>query len=880
MTSKPTPSIGLSLIALVFTFVLPVGPAHADITRLPNDVIPSFEAIHLNLDAAKLDYSGTVEVDLRTTAPKQAIQFHAQQMNLTRARLVSAKGAALTLKTQEGEDGMITATASRTIAPGQYRLEIQFTNDFDHRATGLYRLETEGNAYTFTQFEATDARAAFPCWDEPCFKFPYQVTLSIPAAHEAVSNTPIERETVKNGIKTVVFRRTKPLPSYLLAIATGPLEFVPIQGMSIPGRVVVPKGSTALAGTAASLTPALLAALEKYFDRPYPYEKLDLIAVPEFATGAMENPGAITYGDRYLLFDPKTMSTEQRRNFAYFTAHELAHMWFGDLVTMRWWDDLWLNESFADWMGYKITAEVLPDLNVQSSALEGVQFAMGLDGQLSTRAIRQPIKTMGNLFQSADALTYKKGEATLGMFEQWLGPETFRKGVLQYLKLHEWGNAEGKDLWDALSKTSGRDVEGPMSSFLDQPGIPLVRAEILPNGQVRLTQRRYLHYGVKPPSPALWQIPVVLKYSDGSAVKTFPVLLKDATMDVALPGTEGKAPVWVDPNAGAKGYYRWSVDRAMLHKLAEAAPAALTPLERINFLQNATALLAAGEVHGVDYLDLVAGFANDPRPEVIGALTPAVGTIKQVFVTEKLETPFAAYVRMVFEPSAKRFGFERAKGEGEAISILRPQILDWLADEGQDPRALARAEALAKSFLADRGSVDPSLVSGVIRLSAIRGDAALFDEYRKRFEASEVPTDRFPLLAAMGTFRDPKLRQQALAYALTGPLRPQEVLEIPRTMVQTIAYRDEVFDWVTQNYDAIAKRIPPVYVIFLPYFGSGCVQAELEKTKAFFSVTEHSPQGTDVELARVLEAGGDCVGLRDREGTQVSHYLSMLAVPK
>ena len=881
MTSKPCWSRfrSVALLLTLFTATIP-GFARAALDRLPQDVVPSFEAIHLNLDAAKLDYTGVVEVTLDTKAPRKDIVFHAQDMTLSSVRLVPAKGAALILKAESGKDGLVTASASKAIPPGRYHLLIDFSNDFDKRATSLYRLETGGNAYAFTQFEATDARYAFPCWDEPCFKFPYQITLTVPEAHQAVTNTPVERESVKNGVKTVVFQKTKPLPSYLLCIATGPLEFVPIPGMSIPGRVVVPKGQTALAATAVSLTPPVLAALEKWFGRPYPYEKLDLIAVPEFSPGAMENPGAVTYGDQYLLFDPKTMSTAQRRRFAYFTAHELAHMWFGDLVTMKWWDDLWLNESFADWMGYKITDEVLPDLNVKSDAVSQVENAMALDAQLSTHAIRQPIETMGNLFQSADELAYKKGEATIGMFEQWMGPDTFRNGVLQYLKVHEYGNATAKDLWDALSQASGRDVATPMSTFLDQAGIPLVRAEVLPDGKVRLTQKRHLFYGVTEPKATFWQIPVILKYSDGVATKTYSVLLKDPTMDVAIPDLAGKRPAWVYPNAGASGYYRWSVDSATLQTVAQAAPVALDPIERINFIQNTMALLGAGEIHGDQYLALIAGFSNDPRPDVIGALTPAVGQVKNVFVTPGLETPFAAYVRRVFGPCAKRITFDRAPGEAEAISLLRPQILGWLAEEGQDTDALTRAESMAKSFFNDRGSVDPSLVMGAVRLSAIRGDQALYDRYRKRFEGATDPTERTMFLQALGAFHDPKIRAEALDYAVTGPLRPQEIFTIPQSMLGTPAYREEVFTWLMKNYDVITKKIPPVYSIYLPYLGVSCEEERLTKLKAFFSVPEHSPEGTDKEVARVMEMGKDCMGLRSREGVAVSQYLTTLAVSK
>jgi alanyl aminopeptidase len=400
-TSLRRPSPYRTARALVAALVLTSGLAAIELSdanaeaihRLPAGIVPTFQSIRLDLDPDKADYSGIVRVDLRIEKQTDAVFFHAQDMALTRVVLHGKKGT-VSLRALTGPEGVVTASAPSPIPPGSYTLEIAFTNDFDRRSTGLYRLETEGRYYAFTQFEAVDARTAFPCWDEPSFKFPYQVTLVVPSTDEAVSNTPIERITPSGARKSVVFRRTKPLPSYLLAMAVGPLDYVAVPGTSIPTRIVTVKGAGKYAATAVSMIPPLLSALEEYFDSRYPYEKLDVIAIPEFTYGAMENPGAITFADRYLLFDPNTLSAGDRRTCAIFITHEIAHMWFGDLVTMKWWDDLWLNESFANWMGDKISNKVYPELDISVESLRGVQRAMSTDALLSTRAMRQPITTM------------------------------------------------------------------------------------------------------------------------------------------------------------------------------------------------------------------------------------------------------------------------------------------------------------------------------------------------------------------------------------------------------------------------------------------------------------------------------------------------------
>ena len=347
----------------------------------------------------------------------------------------------------------------------------------------------------------------------------------MPAGDASIANTPEESAVEKDGKRTTVFKTTRPLPSYLLAIATGPLEFVPIPGTSVPARVVTTKGQSALAGLAVAMTPPILASLERYFGSRHPYEKLDLIAVPEYWYGAMENPGCVVLRDSFIFRGRATEADRARR--AGVVAHEIAHMWFGDLVTMAWWDDLWLNESFASWMEDKITAELHPEFNSPVGQVKSTQRVMGTDSLLTTRAMRQPVRSMDSLLQSADALAYTKGSAVLHMVEGWIGPEAFREGVLAYLKAHADANATADDLWSALSKASKKDVASTLSSFLDQPGVPLVNVEPLPGGRARLTQSRFVNAGAVPRCPALAD-PRHAALSRGSGTKTEPALTRQS----------------------------------------------------------------------------------------------------------------------------------------------------------------------------------------------------------------------------------------------------------------------------------------------------------------------------------------------------------------
>ena len=845
----------------------PSGPTGRE-GRLARDVVPTFEAIDLTLDPAKPDYTGSVRIELRVGRTARVFGFHARDLKIESLAL-RGPGGPIEAAHERGAQGLVTVTAQAPLAPGAYTLEIAFANAFDTQAVSLYRLQVGGLWYSFTQFEAVDARGAFPCWDEPEFKIPFQLTLRVPAGDQAVSNTPIEKETVRDGLKTVVFRKTPPMPSYLLAIATGALESVPITGMSVPGRVVTVKGSARLAAEAARTTAPLVKALEAYFGTPYPYEKLDLLALPEFWPGAMENAGAITFADRLLLIDPQAMSPAQRRSLVAVNAHELAHMWFGDLVTMTWWDDLWLNESFASWMGDKIADRVYPEFRLGIAQVDSMQSALTTDARLSTRAVRQPVTADVNLDQLADELAYDKGQAVLGMFEQWLGPEPFRKGVNDYLKANRWGNATAADLWRSLSKAAGKDVGAAMSTFLDQPGVPIVRCDILEGGRVRLSQRRFLSSGGSAPSSPLWQIPVTLKYPAGRALRTRTVLLKEESQTIAL----GAVPAWVHPNAGERGYYRWEVPKEMLAAIAAGSAEVMDTRERLGFLGNLTALLDAGIVGGRDFMSTVGRFSGDPDPQVIGTLLDSLEKIRETFVGTEEDDTFARYVRGTLAPALARFGRARAEREDPAVSTLRPQIIEWLGEHGRDEAILDYADGLARAYRDDPAAVDPSLVGVALSLSARRGDRARFEEYTRRFEAAKVPADRERYLAAIGSFTAPDLIDAALRYALEGPLRPQEVLRIPRRIAREPAQRERVWEWMTRNYTTLMSRMPPLYVHSLTWFAGGCSPALLERARVFFSQPDHNPPGNDQELAKVADEVMDCAHLKTREEAAVTHFF-------
>ncbi len=876
MRIPPLPHLFSRLVLLAAsTAALSAADARAAVNnRLERDVVPTFQSVRLKIDPTLSDYSGAVHVDLTVATPTESFRLYAKEMDVIRVALAGA-GGTVGVTFEAGESGQLVVRAQQPLAPGDYGLDIEFRNDFDVRANGLYRVKSGEDWYCYTQFEPLAAREAFPCWDEPAFKIPYQITVTVPAQLAAVSNTPVQKESAIGGQKTVTFKRTPPLPSYLVAVAAGPFDFVPIRGMSVPGRVVTVRGSAQLAAEAARITPPILAALEKYFGRPYPYAKLDLLALPEFAAGAMENAGAVTYRDEILLIDPAAASVTQRYRLASITAHELAHMWFGDLVTMEWWDDLWLNESFASWMGDKITHQVFPQYNVPVRELRGTQDAMETDARLSTRAIRQSVDAFANIDRLFDELAYQKGQAVLGMLESWLGPAVFRRGVADYLHEHEWKNATAGDLWRALSAASGRDITAATASFLDQGGVPLVSLEPQPDGAVRLQQQRFLNYGVHAPQPTSWQIPVTLKYSDGRQVYTQSLLLGEAEMSVRLEKTS--APAWVHPNADERGYYRWSVPSAMLQTLAGSGPQVLNPRERVGLLNNLSALLDAGLLAGDDYLRTLGRFSDDRQPEVVSALIGGLEKVQRVFVTASLRGPFAITVRKMLRPTLLRFGMAKSRGEPEAVSLMRPNLLAALGVHGYEREVLDWAGPTARRYLAHPESVDASIAGTALNLAARDGDLQLFEEFRTRFQTAKVPSERARFLTALGHFRNSGLMERALDYTLTGPLRPQEIFVIPRNLAENEELRDRVWRWFKRRHEAIVSRIPPFYLPNLPRFADCCYAARIEDARGFFGRPDTNYPGTQQQLAKVIDGIQDCAGLREREGLNVSRYLMQLA---
>jgi len=866
---KLTPSLVLAVL-LAFTAL---GAEPVDPLRLTRTVEPVAQAVALDLDPAKDDFTGRVRVDLVVHEAVTSFRLHALEPVITAAVLTDAAGRGVPLAHAVTVPalGLVTLTAPAPLAPGAYVLELAFTNRFNRAGLGLYKTVSHGDAYLFTQFEDRYARKAFPCWDEPSFKIPWQLTVTVPEGLEVVNNYPAAQEARSGGRKTIAFGRTPPMPAYLVALAVGPFEYVPVPGLPVPGRIVTPRGLAALAAEAARLAPALFARLETYFGLPYPYAKLDQIAVPEFVFGAMENAGLITYRDSLLLIDPAHPPFSARRSLANVIAHETAHMWFGDLVTMAWWDDLWLNESFADWICIKVTAEAYPEFRLHLEQVTDSQVAMRSDAQPSVLAVRRHITGADDPEQFVDELTYNKGKAVLGMVENWIGPETFRRAMRAYFLKHRWGNTTSADLWAAFDEASGKDISTLLATYIEQPGIPVVDFALTDDGRLRLAQRRFANLGVQPPAK-LWQVPVTFLWSARGSVHHERVLLTAPEQTVAIPGLADAD--WIYPNAGEYGYYRWTLPAALNARLASRAATVLSPGERLGLLDNVSALLDAGLVTGGDFLAYLAAFAGDPEPEVTQKVIAGLGKVHETFVVPGPEAKFHAFVRALLRPALARIGVQPVVGEPEYYAPLRSQLYHQLGRELADPAVIAAAGELARQYLENPAALDASLAAAALEVTAYHGDAALFDRVCAAVEGPAAPSTRRNYIETLGGFHDLALLDRALAYSLTPALNSTEFLGVAATAAGMPDRRRHTVEWARGQFAAIKAKAPPQRTAGLIHLADGGEVALFTDWKNFLLDPARTTQSAAINAGKI----GDRVALRQqlraRERASIEAFLT------
>jgi cytosol alanyl aminopeptidase len=846
--------------------------------RLPSSVRPLRYDVELTIDPATEQFAGKIAIDLDVREATSVIWLNQEDLTLARAEVTLADRKVAARVVSPIKD-FVAIVTPEPLPIGRARLAIDYTGTMKRDdGTGIYPVKEADHWYAFTQFEPLDAREAFPCFDEPSFKVPWKLAIRTRRDLIAVANTPVTSERDEgNGWKRVEFAETRPLPSYLVAFAVGPFDFVDAGATrnGVPIRIVVPKGRGGDAGYAAEATRPLVDILEDYFAQPYPFEKLDLLAVPVFNAGAMENPGLITYRQELILVKPGELTRGRKEAFASVTAHELAHMWFGDYVTLAWWDDLWLNESFASWLGEKAVDTWKPDWDGQVGMISSKDRVMGSDSLDSARAIRQVIEDNGDIHNAFDGITYGKGQAVLTMIERHLGAAVFQEGVRAYMARHAWANATYEDFVAAMSGAAGRDMKPMFDAFVLQSGVPLVAFELQckPGAPptLQLQQRRYVPTGSQiQDTQRTWQIPICVKWGAGTTTGRDCTVLAEPAGELAL--TAKTCPRWLLTNEGGTGYYR-SLPKGKLLEQVLPQAAKLTLPERVGLLGDVEALVASGDVQNGVALALVATLSKDKSTHIVDASIGIVAGIDEM-VPDALRPRYERMIGRLYRARAVELGWASKPGEDDNTKRLRSRLLGLVAGTGRDAQLIAQARALAWRWLDDKQAVQPELVGVVLGIATRYGDAKLFDRIYAEAKQATDRGDRQRLLGALGGFTEPALVARAMALALTDEFELREALGLLQGGFAERRTRPLAYKFVTDHFDKIVAKLPEPYRPFLAFtFVPMCDESRKAEFEAFFRPRIEKLDGGSRVMAQALEALSLCAAARKAQTPGVVTFL-------
>ncbi|MET1001505.1 MAG: M1 family aminopeptidase [Acidimicrobiia bacterium] len=762
--------------------------------RLSRTVLPTRYDLTIAPDLAAGRFEGSVHIAVEVTEPTDTIVLHAHELEVELEALEQF-GAALDATLVADPDAERLTVSAADLAPGPATLTLRFSAALSAGLVGFYRstyLDDDGTEHTLaaTQFEAPHARRAFPCFDEPEFKAVFAVTLVVTDGLVALSNAPeVERVRLDGGRVRIRFGDTIAMSTYLVAFIVGELEVSqPIDVDGIPLRIAHVPGRGHLGAFALDAGAFALRFFTDYYGIPYPGTKLDLVALPDFAFGAMENLGCVTFRESLLLVDRDTVTQAEAAQAALTITHEIAHMWFGDLVTMKWWNGIWLNEAFATFMEHAGVDAYRADWKTWDDFSIGRAMAMDIDALSHTRAVEYEVRTPEDADGMFDILTYQKGGSVVRMLEQWLGSDAFRAGVRHYLDRYALANTETTDLWDALEAATDQPARRIMDSWIFQPGLPEIVVEPV-DGGVRLRQHRFTYEGE---ADGQWSIPMLVRVHPGR--ETEAVLLDDETT-IALP-PNGIAVA----NAGGEGFYRVAYPPAWIPELVAAG--ADSPRERFALVDGAWAGVIAGRAQAADFVDLARRLESETDIVVWRALATRLRDLVRLLDGDAADA-FREIVRTTARPAFDRLGWEPAPAEGPRDRQLRGVLIDLLGTVGRDPDIVARAQAFG-----DGAYTEPDIVAACITVSAAHGDQARFDEYRNRFETADTPQEQLRYLYALPVFPDRELALLAAEYAVST-VRPQNSPFVVQRALKHPEHGPQVWDYVREHWATIEARFPP-----------------------------------------------------------------------
>jgi aminopeptidase N len=864
---------GLVVVSLTACSGGESAPDEAEGSRLPRLAAPDHYTLVITPDLATATFTGEATIDIRVLQRTPRIILHAAEITVGRATVEAAGRTQDASVTLDAEDQTATLTVREALAPGPARIAIAYTGILNDQLRGLYLSQANGRRYAVTQLEATDARRMYPSFDEPAMKATFDLTAIIDEGDEAISNGAIVSDTPGPvaGKRTIRFSRTPKMSSYLVALVVGDFDCASGGADGIPIRICSTPDKKALTGMALRMTEDLMRYFNQYFAIKYPFGKLDIVAVPDFAAGAMENAGAIFYRESMLLAAEAEASLGVRKTIAMVLAHEIAHHWFGNLVTMDWWNDIWLNEGFATWMETRPFRTMKPEWHVELDEVRTSLEAMDVDRLHSTRPIRNPANTPDEINEVFDAIAYSKGAATLRMLEAWLGEERFRQAINAYLAKFQYANARGEDFWTTVAASAGLPVDRVMSSFVDQPGVPVLTvATSCQSGtmSVNLAQTRYRELG-RPSTEAspAWNIPICLRGPEAGGASCH-VLAAPADR-LSLPACQP----WIFANRQGSGYYRTAYEPAALSLIIKNS-GSLSSAERIMLASDVWAAVRAGTTEATAFLDLAEALRSDRTSAMVGVLAEPLDFIGTYLTTDASRPPYQAWLRRVFGPVLNNLGWAPRRGEPEDIGAVRASLVGLLGATGNDPQVQARARTLALNILDKRGRVDPTLGNVVLPLAASRGDAALYDRFLEAYRKATSPDDRQRYLLALGAFTDPALVRRTIDLALSPDVRTQDAGRLLARAVGAEGGMQRAWPLIRDRWSDVSKRVNPFFGMMnlIQSLGSGCLSATAAEVKTFFDA--HPVVGVERTLQQTLERIESCAVLARQQTAPLATRLA------
>jgi aminopeptidase N len=870
--------VGTRTTATLLGLLLLAAPAFAE--RLPRTVMPEHYDLGFVVDLARARFEGTETIRVQIGEPTTAIVLNAAEIAFQAVTIGQGANSQTAIVSLDETKQTARLSVARPLMSGPADIRIRYSGTLNDQLRGFYLSRGDNRRYAVTQFEATDARRAFPSFDEPAFKATFAVTLTIDRGDTAISNGHVLSDTPGPGRTqhTMKFSTSPKMSSYLVAMAVGNFQCMTGRADDVPIRICATPDKTHLGRIALDSAREILKFYNSYYSIAYPFGKLDVVAVPDFAAGAMENTAAIFYRETELLADADTASLATRKNIASVLAHEMAHQWFGNLVTMQWWDDLWLNEGFATWMASRPLAAWKPEWNIAvDEALEN-ETALNLDSLQATRPLRANVETPAEIDAAFDPIAYEKGAAVLRMIESYVGAETFRKGVNTYLQAHAYGNATSEDFWNAIASTSGKPVDRIMPTFLTQPGVPLVTASVDCAGartDVAVGQQRFF---LDPkltnrPSTERWQVPVCVKASGRTAAACD--ILSQPSQVIAV-DTAGCSP-WVFANAGAQGYYRTEYSPEMLRVMAARIGTDLTAPERLTLVADEWALVRASRHSAADYLTLASGYARESSSGVLNEVVTALAFVREYLTSDATRGPFEAFVRTLWRPLFNQLGFAAASSDGDDSRALRAVVTTALGTTGNDLEIASKARAALDRALAGGPPLDPALAAGIVQIAAEHGDASLYDSLMAAAARAKSPDEQQLYLFAASWFHHPVIIDRALQRAVTPSMRSQDTaLYLARFFANPVA-RPRAWSFVKAQWTALEPKIAIFNsdVALVGALGAFCDEASRDDVKAFF--TTHALPAAARTLEQTIERIDNCIDLKARQAKAVDGWLVPLA---